>query len=84
MPSKSTLQNFDNYSSEDMGIRRDANCLENMPYGLSTKKKNRNNLRDMMKVPSRIILNCAESQKNVISNRLPGKNEQIFGRVDHA
>lgn len=39
MPSKSTLQNFDNYSSEDMGIRRDANCLENMPYGLSTPKK---------------------------------------------
>lgn len=47
-------------------------------------KKTRNNLRDMMKVPSRIILNCAESQKNVISNRLPGKNEQIFERVDHA
>lgn len=84
MPSKSTLQNFDNYSSEDMGIRRDANCLENMPYGLSTQKKPRNILRDMMKVPSRIILNCAESQKNVISNRLPGKNEQIFGRFDHA
>lgn len=38
----------------------------------------------MMKVPMRIILNCAESQKKVISKRLLGKNEQIFERVEHA
>lgn len=64
-----------------MGIRRDANFLKYMPYGLTTKK-NPQQLERYDKVPSRIILNSTESQKKEIFNC--GKNEQNLGRDDYA
>lgn len=42
-----------------MGIRRDANFLEYMPYGLTIKKKLQQ-LEKYDNVPSRIILNSTE------------------------